>query len=105
MTVKLWNFICAVMKRPFRKLNCPSLYGQNKNRHCVRLFDLSGVALRQRRHSSFCLDALVIIEVNISVNQIICFLECPGLVPVDTFSFQDGEKVFCHCIIIRIAFS
>lgn len=33
-------------KRLNRWLNCPSLYGQYKNRPCVRLFDLSGVAQR-----------------------------------------------------------
>ena len=36
---------------------------------------LSGVAQRQRRHSSFILDALVVVEVNVSVDQIVGFAE------------------------------
>jgi hypothetical protein len=50
------------------------------------------VAQHQRRHSSFILDALVVVEVNVSVNQIIGFMECLGFVPVDTLCFWDGEK-------------
>ena len=41
-----------------------------------------------RRHSSSILDALVVIKVNISVDQIICFPECIWFVPIDTFCFQ-----------------
>ena len=36
---------------------------------------LSGVAQRERRHSSFWLDALIIVEVNIAVNHLIGLAE------------------------------
>ena len=64
---------------------------------------LCGVAQRQRRHSSFILNALMVVEVNVSINQIIGFSECLWLVPVDTLCFQNGEEIFCHCIVIWIA--
>ena len=60
------------------------------------------MAQRQRCHSSFILNALMVIEVNVSVNQIVGFLEGLWLVSVDTLCFQDGEEIFCHCIVIRI---
>jgi len=65
---------------------------------------LSGVAQRQRRHSSFMLDTLVVIKVNVSVNEIIRFLECPRFVPLDTFCLQDREEIFRHRIVIGISF-
>ena len=84
-------------------MNCPRLYGQHKNPLRRKYSFLSGVALRQRRNSSFYLDALVVIEMNVAVNQIICFVECLRLVTVDTLCFQDRKEVFCHGIVIGIA--
>ena len=45
----------------------------------------------------------MIIEVDVSVYQIIGFTECLRSVPVDTLCFQNGEEIFCHGIVIRIA--
>ena len=56
---------------------------------CGIYFVLSGVARRQRRHSSFILDALMVIEVNVSVNQIVRLVECLWFMPVNIFRFQD----------------
>ena len=60
---------------------------------------------RERRHASFYLDALVIVEMDVSINQRIGLVEGVGFVPVNTFGFEDGEEIFCHCVIIRIAFA
>lgn len=62
------------------------------------------MAQRQRCHSLFCLDALVIIEVNIPVNQFIRFLDRLWFVAVDALRFQNREEIFCHGIVIRISF-
>gem|GEM_PF-4977773 len=56
----------------------------------------SGAA--SRRHSRFILDTLMVVEVNVSVNQIVCFHECLWLVPVDTLCFQNRKEIFCHCM-------
>src|SRR5699024_4333550 len=42
------------------------------------------------------LDALIVVEMNVSVNQIIRFFQCFWLMSVDALCFQDGEKIFCH---------
>ena len=62
------------------------------------------MAQRQRCHSRFCLDALVIIEVNIPVNQFIRFLDRLWFVAVDALRFLNREEIFCHGIVIRISF-
>ena len=60
------------------------------------------MAQRQRRHSSFILDALMVVEVNVSVDQIIGFFHCLGFVPVDALCFQDREEIVSHRIVIRV---
>ena len=62
------------------------------------------MAQRQRRHSSFILDALIVIEVNVSVYQIVGLMEGLWLVTVDTLCFQDREEIFCHCVVVWITF-
>ena len=57
------------------------------------------MAQRQRRHSSFILDALVVIKVNVIVNQFVRFMECLWFVPVDALCFQDGEEILGHCVV------
>ena len=56
----------------------------------------------QRRHSSFILDALMVVEMKVSVNQIIRFLECLRFVSVDALRFQNGKEMFCHCVVIKV---
>ena len=63
---------------------------------------LAGVAQRERRHSCFALDALIVIEVNEPLYQIICFLKCLWFMPVDTLRFEDGEEIFRHSVVIRV---
>ena len=62
---------------------------------------MSGVAQRQRRHSRFCLDALVIIEVNIPINQFIRFLDRLWFVAVDALRFQNiiGIHILITCLV------
>ncbi len=58
--------------------------------------------MRKRRLSSFELDALVVVEVDIAVNHLICFCEGGRFVPVNALCFEDGEEIFCHRIVIRV---
>ena len=69
-------------------MNCPRLCGQHKKPPGRKYEVLSGVAQRERRHSSFILDALMVVEMDVSVDQSIRFLECLRLVPVDALRFQ-----------------
>ena len=64
---------------------------------------LVGVAQRQRRYSCFALDALVVVKMDIAVNHFICFGEGSRLVAVDALCFENGEEIFCHCIVIRVS--
>lgn len=67
----------------------PECADSTKKPLCRKYFVLSRVALRQWRHSCFCLDTFMVVEMNIAIYHLICFLERVGLVPVDTFRFQD----------------
>ena len=47
--------------------------------------------MRQRRLSSFELDALMVVEVDIAVNHFVGFREGSWLVSVDAFCFEDSD--------------
>ena len=47
--------------------------------------------MRQRRLSSFDLDALMVVEVDIAVNHLVGFREGSWLVSVDAFCFEDSD--------------
>ena len=64
---------------------------------------LSGVAQRERRHSSFSLDTLVVIEIDIIVNQHSGFINSNRKVSVDTFGLEDREEIFCHSVVIAVS--
>ena len=48
---------------------------------------LAGVAQRERRHSCFALDALMVVKVDIAVNHLVGFREGRRFVAVDTLRF------------------
>ena len=48
---------------------------------------------RERGHASFELDALIVVEVDIAINEIVCFAECSRLMPVEALNFEDGEEI------------
>ena len=59
----------------------------------------------QQCHSSFVLDAIIVIEVDVSVYQIICFVECLWLVSIDTSSDNDlPSKTFEDIVAFYVAF-
>jgi len=58
------------------------------------------VAKRERRHSEFRLDALVVVEVDITVDHSVDLTERSGFVTVDTFCFENGKEVFLHGIVV-----
>ena len=63
---------------------------------------LAGVAQRERRHSCFALDALMVVKVDIAVNHLVGFREGRWFVAVDTLRFEDGEEIFRHSVVIRV---
>ena len=65
---------------------------------------LAGVAQRERRHSCFALDALVIVKMDVTVNHLIGFREGCRFVAVNTLRFENREEIFRHGIVIRISF-
>ena len=79
--VSFYTLICASAKYIFISNNSkeevgirlPQSVRTAQKRSYVGILSSSGVAQRQRRHSCFCLDALMVVEMNISVDQIICF--------------------------------
>ena len=63
------------------------------------------MAKRERSHSEFCLDALVVVEVDIAVNHGVGFAQRGRFVAVDAFGFENGEEVFRHDIVVGITAS
>lgn len=47
--------------------------------------------MRQRRLSSFDLDALVVVKMDVPVNHLVGFREGSRLVSVDAFCFEDSD--------------
>ena len=60
------------------------------------------MAQRQRRHSSFVLDALMVVKVDVSVDHFISLGKSGRFVPVNTFCFEDREEIFRHGIVIWV---
>ena len=69
-SAELPQFVRTVQKDPYEEI-----------------FNLSGVAQRQRRHSCFCLDALVVVKVDVVINHALCFRKCPRFMPVNALRF------------------
>ena len=55
--------------------------------------------MRKRRLSGLKSDALVIVKMDIAVNHLVCLRKRGRFVPV----FEDGEKVFCHRVVMRVS--
>lgn len=60
--------------------------------------------MRKRRLSSFELDALMVVEVDIAVNPLVGFRESRRFAAVNALCFKNGEEIFRHGIIIWVAF-
>ena len=61
-----------------------------------------GAAKRKRSRSCFCLNALVAVEVYVIVYELVRLFECGDFLPVNTFCLENGEEIFCHCIVIWV---
>ena len=83
-------------------MNRPRLCRQHKKPRVQEYSVLAGVAQRQRRHSCFCLDAFVVVKVDVTVNHLFGFRKGRRFVAVDAFCFENGEEIFRHCIVIRV---
>ena len=60
------------------------------------------MAQRERRHSCFVLDALVVVKVDVPVNHFIGLGESGQFVAVDTFCLEDRKEIFCHGVVIWV---
>ena len=47
----------------------------------------------------------MVVEVNIAVNPLIGFGKGRRFVAVNALRFKNGEEIFCHGVVIRIALS
>jgi len=75
-------------------MNRPKLCVQHKK--ALWIIELSNELASQFKRSQFCfkLNALVIVEVDIIIDQLPCFSECFDLRSVNTFCFEDREEIF-----------
>ena len=62
---------------------------------------LAGVAQRQRRHSCFALDALVVVKMDVAVNHFIGFRKGRWFVAADALCFENGKEIFRACTVIQ----
>ena len=87
------------------KTDTPSDYivrTAQKGTYVGKYGDLRGVAQRERRHSSFVLDALMVVEVDIPVDHFIGLGKSGRFVAVNTLCFQDGEEIFGHGVVVWV---
>lgn len=68
-----------------------------------KIRSLGGVAQRKRRHSSFQLDALVVVEINEIINEFSGLLKILDLLAVNTLGLENGEEVFHHGVVIAVS--
>ncbi len=46
------------------------------------------------------MDALAVVEIDVIINQFLCFGQCSNFGAVNALSLENGEEVFCQSIII-----
>lgn len=51
------------------------------------------------------MDTLVVVKVDVTFNHLVGFREGRWFVAVDALCFENGEEIFCHCIVIRVSTS
>ena len=66
---------------------------------------LAGMAQRQRRHSCFALDALVVVKMDVAVNHLVGLREGRRFVTVDALCLENRKEIFCHCVVIWVSTS
>ena len=57
---------------------------------------------RERRHSCFQLNVLMVVEMAEQVNHAIGYSEGSRSMTVDAFCFEDGEEILSHGVIIAV---
>ena len=92
-----------LVKIPAEKLELTQIVQTVQKEPLVQEYSvLAGEAQRERRHSCFALDALMVVKVDIAVNHLVGFREGRRFVAVDTLRFEDGEEIFRHSVVIRV---
>ncbi|MDP3447988.1 MAG: hypothetical protein Q8S22_08015 [Eubacteriales bacterium] len=57
----------------------------------------------ERRQFRFQLDALMVVEIDILINEQSSFVDRFGFAAMDTSCFQNAKEVFRHCIIVAVS--
>ena len=80
---------------PALGMDCPGINGQHKKSTCNGLCE---VALRERRHSSFSPDVLVVIEMDAAIHPCSCFGKGSGKESSNALCFEGGEEFFAPAL-------
>ena len=85
-------------------LNRARLCGQHKKAPDVGIYNSSNELAPQFQRCQFCfgLNALVVVEEDVVVNERASFFKGGNLLAVDTFCFENREEVFSQSIVVRI---
>ena len=87
-------------------MSCPKLYGQHKKNPYGRKYKvLSDILTSFFKRSQFCfgLNAFVVVETYVFTYEEASLLIGAEFYAVDALGFENGEEIFRHCIVIRIA--
>ena len=85
------------------RMFCPKLFGQyKKNPYGMKYKILSNKLASFFKWSQFCicLDTLVVVEVDVLPYEEASLLKSFQFHPMNTLSFENGEEIFRHCVII-----
>ena len=82
----------------------PRIYGQHKKAPLGRKKELCNILAPQfqRCQFSFCLNALVVVKIDIGIDQSLGLGTSGRLAPVNTLSFENREKVFGQSVVVRV---
>ena len=76
-----------------------------KGRYVEKYEVLTGVAQHKRRHSSFKLNALVVVKMNITVKYFTGLAEWVRFTAIDTLCLEDRKEFFRHSVVVTISSS
>ena len=89
-------------------MNRPVLWGQHKKGSLKQEYKfLSNILAPQFQRRQFCfgLDALVVVEINVIINEFSRFSKSGNLCAVNTLGFENGKEIFSQSIVVRITAS
>ena len=87
---------------------CPELCGQHKKNPYGKKYQILSSKLAsffERSQFCFCLDPLVVVETDKLSNEEASLLKSFQFYTVNALSFENREKIFRHCVVIRVPFT